>query len=72
MKGPPLVLPSRVGVGKWDKFTPNGQFEAYEKECMHYTKLFFNRPARRSVRVLQKRASFLASNFAMAFSLVGL
>jgi hypothetical protein len=40
-EGDRLVLETRVGAGKWDKSTPNGQFEAGDKQRMHYSKLFF-------------------------------
>jgi len=36
-----LVLETRVGAGKWDKSTPNGQFEAGDKQRIHSSKLFF-------------------------------
>jgi lipoprotein-anchoring transpeptidase ErfK/SrfK len=50
-EGDKLVLETRVSTGKWDKSTPNGQFNAGEKERMHYSKLFQNAPMPFSVWV---------------------
>lgn len=50
-EGDRLVIETRVSTGKWDKSTPNGQFNAGEKERMHYSKLFQNAPMPFSVWV---------------------
>jgi lipoprotein-anchoring transpeptidase ErfK/SrfK len=50
-EGGRLVLQTRISTGQWDKSTPNGQFEAGEKERMHYSKLFHNAPMPYSVEV---------------------
>jgi len=50
-EGDRLVLETRVSTGKWDKSTPNGQFNASEKDRMHYSKLFSNAPMPYSVQV---------------------
>jgi lipoprotein-anchoring transpeptidase ErfK/SrfK len=49
--GDRLVLETRISTGKWDKSTPNGHFEAGEKQRMHYSKLFHNAPMPFSVEV---------------------
>jgi len=50
-EGDRLILETRVSTGKWDKSTPNGQFNAGEKDRMHYSKLFQNAPMPYSVQV---------------------
>lgn len=50
-EGDRLVLETRISTGKWDKSTPNGQFQAGDKERMHYSKLFQNAPMPYSVQV---------------------
>ncbi len=49
--GDKLVLETRVSTGKWDKSTPNGEFNAGYKERMHYSRLFENAPMPYSVHV---------------------
>jgi len=51
-EGDRLVIQTRVSTGKWDKSTPNGQFQAADKERMHYSKLFKNAPMPYSVQVV--------------------
>lgn len=51
-EGDRLVFQSRVSTSKWDRFTPNGQFTAGDKERMHYSKLFHNAPMPYSVQVV--------------------
>lgn len=50
-EGDRVVLETRVSTGKWDKSTPNGQFNADGKERMHYSRLFDNAPMPYSVHV---------------------
>jgi len=51
-EGERLVFQIHVSTGKWDKSTPNGQFQAGEKQRMHYSRLFHNAPMPYSVLVL--------------------
>jgi lipoprotein-anchoring transpeptidase ErfK/SrfK len=50
-EGDRLVFQSRISTGKWDRSTPNGEFQAGEKERMHYSRLFHNAPMPYSVEV---------------------
>jgi lipoprotein-anchoring transpeptidase ErfK/SrfK len=50
-EGERLVFESRVSTGKWDRSTPNGQFQASSKQRMHYSKLYHNAPMPYSVEV---------------------
>jgi lipoprotein-anchoring transpeptidase ErfK/SrfK len=50
-EGDRLILESRVSTGKWDKSTPNGEFQAGVKDRMHYSRLFDQAPMPFSVQV---------------------
>jgi lipoprotein-anchoring transpeptidase ErfK/SrfK len=50
-EGGHVVLETRISTGKWDKSTPNGQFQAGPKERMHYSRLFHNAPMPYAVQV---------------------
>lgn len=49
--GDRVVLETRVSTGKWDKSTPNGEFNVGVKERMHHSRLFDNAPMPYSVQV---------------------
>src|SRR6516164_7840434 len=49
--GDRVVLETRVSTGKWDKSTPNGDFNAGAKERMHHSRLFDDAPMPYSVYV---------------------
>jgi lipoprotein-anchoring transpeptidase ErfK/SrfK len=50
-EGDKLFLETHVSTGKWDKSTPNGQFNAGDKDRMHHSRLFQNAPMPFSVQV---------------------
>jgi lipoprotein-anchoring transpeptidase ErfK/SrfK len=49
--GDKLYLETRVSTGKWDRSTPNGQFQAGDKFRMHRSRLFNDAPMPFSVEV---------------------
>lgn len=50
-EGDRLVFQSRVSTGRWNRSTPNGQFEALEKSRMHYSLRYHHAPMPYSVHV---------------------
>ena len=50
-EGDRLVIETRISTGKWDKSTPNGQFQAGDKSRRHYSELFQSAPMPYSVQV---------------------
>jgi lipoprotein-anchoring transpeptidase ErfK/SrfK len=50
-EGDKLVFQSRISTGKWDRSTPNGNYQAGEKFRMHYSRLYHNAPMPFSVEV---------------------